>query len=134
MTWNVLNTLGLCIFTAGPGKLLKMSQVAEVLNAATGWDTSLWELMKLGERTITIKRVVSAGQGISRSDDRLPDRFFDPLEAGALKGRALDREEFEKALELYYGMMGWNSETGVPTPGKLAELGLGWAIPLLPQQ
>jgi len=134
MTWNVLNTLGLCIFTVGPGKLLKMSQVAEALNAATGWDTSLWELMKLGERTITIKRLVSAGQGISRSDDRLPDRFFDPLEAGALKGRALDREEFEKALELYYGMMGWNSETGVPTPGKLAELGLGWAIPLLPQQ
>ena len=134
MTWNVFNTLGLCIFTVGPGKLLKMSQVAEAMQAATGWDTSLWEIMKLGERTITIKRAVSVREGISRKDDRLPDRFFDPLEGGLLKGKALDRSEFEKALDLYYDMMGWSRETGVPTAGKLVELGLGWVNRSLGQE
>lgn len=133
MTWNVFNTLGLCIFTAGPYKLLKMSQVAEAIQAATGWNTNLWEIMKLGERTITIKRAVSVREGISRKDDRLPDRFFEPLEGGLLKGRALDREEFERALDLYYDAFGWNRETGIPTPGKLVELGLGWANEILGQ-
>ncbi len=131
MTWNVFNTLGLCIFTAGPGKLLKMSQVAEVLGAATGWDTNLWEVMKLGERTITLKRAVSVRQGISRADDALPERMFEPLEGGLLEGKALDRAEFERAVEQYYGALGWDTRTGIPTSGKLTELGLSWAIPLL---
>jgi aldehyde:ferredoxin oxidoreductase len=124
-TWNLFNTLGLCIFTAGPGKLMKMHQVAEALGAATGWDTRLWEIMKLGERTVTLKRCVSVRQGATRADDRLPDRFFEPLEGGLLKGRALDRTEFARALDLYYDMHGWD-RNGIPTPGKLTELGLGW--------
>jgi aldehyde:ferredoxin oxidoreductase len=124
-TWNLFNTLGLCIFTCGPGKLMKMHQVAEALAAATGWDARLFEIMKLGERTVTLKRCVSVCQGASRADDRLPDRFFEPLEGGRLQGRALDRSEFERSLDLYYDMHGWD-RNGIPTPGKLVELGLGW--------
>jgi aldehyde:ferredoxin oxidoreductase len=124
-TWNLFNTLGLCIFTAGPGKLMKMHQVADAVEAATGWDTRLWEIMKLGERTVTLKRCVSVRQGASRKDDRLPDRFFEPLEGGLLKGRTLDRSEFETSLDLYYDMHGWD-RNGIPTPGKLVELGIGW--------
>ena len=124
-TWNLFNTLGLCIFTAGPGKLMKMHHVAEAVAAATGWDTRLWEIMKLGERTVTLKRCVSARQGATRTDDRLPERFFEPLEGGLLKGRALDRKEFERSLDLYYDMHGWD-RNGIPTSGKLVELGLGW--------
>lgn len=134
MTWNVFNTLGLCIFTVGPGKLIKMSQVPEAIQAVTGWDTNLWEIMKLGERTITIKRTVSIMEGISRNDDCLPDRFFKPLEGGFLKGKSLDRQEFEKALDLYYDIMGWDRRAGIPTPGKLVELGLGWVNKLLGQE
>jgi aldehyde:ferredoxin oxidoreductase len=90
--------------------------------------------MKLGERTITLKRTVSVREGISRKDDRLPDRFFEPLEGGRLEGKALERRELESALDLYYDMMGWDRQTGVPTRGKLAELGLGWASHLLGQE
>jgi aldehyde:ferredoxin oxidoreductase len=111
-----------------------MNQVAEAIRAATGWDTYLWEIMKLGERTITIKRAVSVREGVSRKNDRLPDRFFEPLEGGLLKGKALDRYEFETALNIYYEIMGWNRETGVPSPGKLVELGLGWVNSLLDQE
>jgi aldehyde:ferredoxin oxidoreductase len=134
MTWNVMNTLGMCVFTAGPYKLLKMDGLAKAMQAATGWDTSLWEIMKLGERSITIKRAISCREGISRKDDCLPDRFFEPLENGLLKGRALDRKEFEKALDLYYDMMGWDRKTTVPTPGKLVELDLGWVNKVLGQE
>jgi aldehyde:ferredoxin oxidoreductase len=36
-----------------------------------------------------------------------------------------DRMEIEKAIDLYYEMAGWDKD-GVPTRGKLAELGLEW--------
>jgi aldehyde:ferredoxin oxidoreductase len=55
------------------------------------------------------------------------------LEGGLLKGKALDRNEFETALDMYYDMMGWSRKTGVPRPGKLVELGLGWINPILNQ-
>ncbi|UCE53717.1 MAG: aldehyde ferredoxin oxidoreductase family protein [Desulfobacterales bacterium] len=134
LTWNVFNTLGLCIFTAGPGKLLKMNQVAQAVEAATGWNVTLWEIMKLAERTVTLKRAVSVLHGITRKDDCLPDRFFQPLEGGLLKGMALEQEVFEKSLDLYYDMRGWDRNTGIPTAGKLVELGLGWVNKLLGQQ
>lgn len=129
-TWNLFNTLGLCIFTAGPGKLMKMNQVAEVLRAATSWNVYMWELMKLAERTVTLKRCVTVRQGGSRKDDRLPERMFQPLEGGPLKGNALDREQFERCLDLYYDMHGWD-RNGIPNSGKLVELGLGWVDDLL---
>ena len=66
--WNLFNTLGLRIFTAGPGNLMKMRHVAEAVAAATGWTTNLWEIMKLAERTVTIKRTVSVREGVTRAD------------------------------------------------------------------
>ena len=47
---------------------------------------------------------------------------------------ALDRREFQNGLDLYYEMMGWDRETGVPTRGKLVELGLGWVNHVLGQE
>jgi aldehyde:ferredoxin oxidoreductase len=51
------------------------------------------------------------------ADDNLPDRFFSPTPRGALK---------DKAIHMFYGMMGWDRETGLPTPEKLQTLGIGW--------
>jgi aldehyde:ferredoxin oxidoreductase len=35
----------------------------------------------------------------------------------------VNKEEFEAAKKLYYGMMGWDNHA-IPAPTKLAELGL----------
>jgi len=45
------------------------------------------------------------------------------MKNGAQKGTAINKNEFKKGLEIYYEMMGWNKD-GVPTLGKLAELGI----------
>jgi hypothetical protein len=34
-------------------------------------------------------------------------------------------------MQLWYGMAGWD-EKGIPTPGKLHELDVAWAIDYLP--
>jgi aldehyde:ferredoxin oxidoreductase len=88
---------------------------------------SLFELMKVGERANTMARIFNTREGFSSFDDTLPHRMFEPLQAGALKGKGLDRYEFKRAVQLYYEMAGWD-EQGVPTPGKLAELGLMWLL------
>ncbi|MDH5741795.1 MAG: aldehyde ferredoxin oxidoreductase C-terminal domain-containing protein, partial [Nitrospira sp.] len=61
-----------------------------------------------------------------RSDDELPERFFQPLVSGSRSGAKISRDKFDDAVTLYYSMMGWNVETGVPTGKKLEELGLNW--------
>jgi aldehyde:ferredoxin oxidoreductase len=122
--YSVLNSLCLCFFTAGPARLYRLNHMVEMVNAATGWETSLYELMMLGERTTTLARVFNAREGFGREEDMLPDRLFEPLETGPLTGTKLDRDEFTKALELYYEMMGWDVATGVPREAKLYHLNI----------
>ena len=122
-TWNLFNSLSLCVFVAGPGKLFSMNDVVDIVKACTGWETSLYELMKTGERTVNLARLFNTREGLDRKADTLPDRFFMPLESGPLQGNALKKEDFEKALDLYYGMMGWD-EMGSPRESTLVALGI----------
>ena len=54
--------------------------------------------------------------------------LYEPLEAGTPQEKRIDREEFAGGLKLYYEAMGWDAETGIPTDGRLAYLGLEWLI------
>ena len=122
--YSLLNTLCLCYFTAGPARLFSLKQVVEMVQSATGWETSLFELMLVGERTTTLARMFLAREGFKREDDMLPDRLFQPLESGLLKGIKLDRGKFEKALDYYYEMMGWDIDTGMPRDARLYQLNI----------
>jgi aldehyde:ferredoxin oxidoreductase len=123
--YNMFNSIGLCIFTAVPFGPLPPNALVDYVNAATGWETSLWELMKVGERHSNMARIFNLREGFTAEDDRLPNRFFQSLEGGALEGKRIDPSEFKQAVRTYYQMMGWN-EGGVPLESKLAELELDW--------
>jgi aldehyde:ferredoxin oxidoreductase len=58
----------------------------------------------------------------------LPDRLYEPLEAGTEREKKISREQFADALRLYYEALGWDPETGIPTDGRLAFLGLDWLV------
>jgi aldehyde:ferredoxin oxidoreductase len=55
--------------------------------------------------------------------------MFEPVKAGPKTGKVIDPEEIQAAIDMYYAMMGWDSQ-GVPTPAKLVELGLTEFIPI----
>jgi aldehyde:ferredoxin oxidoreductase len=102
-----------------------MGLIVEMIEAATGWKTSLWELLKAGERANTLYRLFNHRHGMTSVQDALPALFFRPFADGPLAGEpGLDPDEFREAVHLYYSMAGWHPETGIPTAGKLAELGL----------
>jgi len=120
--WRVLgNCLLLCDFV--PWDYI---QKIEIVRAATGWNTTAWELMKIGEKVTTMARIFNIREGFKKEDDWLPERFFHPTTSGPLSNTAVEAEKLEKARSIYYEMMGWD-ENGVPTETKLEELDIGWA-------
>ncbi len=129
--WRVLiNSLGLCIFLP-----YDFHRVRDIVNTVTGWNTSLWELLKVGERGHVLARAFNAREGLNVEEDRLPRRFFEPLGAGtlSLEGVAIDKERFKEALNTYYRMAGWDPATGIPTRERLEELDIGWVAEELAQ-
>ncbi len=109
-----------------------IAERVELVNAAVGWDVSAVELFKVGERALNLARVFNLREGLTAEDDCLPERSYGPTANGALADGGIDREELQEAVHLFYGMMGWDPETGAPTEGTLEELGIGWAIGHLP--
>ena len=123
--WNLYNSVGMCDFVGIPIGALKLHQLADFVNAATGWDMTMWELLKVGERANTMSRLFNLREGFTEKDDQLPQRMFEPLEKGKLTGVSLNEKEFKHALTLYYQMAGWGDK-GQPSEAKLTELGLNW--------
>ncbi len=126
LTSVLWNSVGACFFVYSPRGFFPLEQAVQLIRAITGWDTSLFELLKASERVINLARSFNLREGLTRADDTLPTRFFQPLEGGRLQGKSIRPEDFERAVTLYYQMRGWNPVSGLPSAGKLVELGLEW--------
>ena len=95
--------------------------LARILSAATGIDYTVSSLQKIGERIWNLERLYNIREGIDGAQDTLPARFLEePLGEGPSSGRVVD---LEKMLGDYYQARGWDEE-GIPTSGKLEDLGL----------
>lgn len=118
--------LGVCVFGFAARSVTPLNKLLEMVEAITGWDTSLWELLKAGERINNMARMFNCREGFGPEDDSLPARLTQPLASGPYSGHlSIDALEFREAVDLYYDMAGWDSQ-GRPTRGKLLELGLNW--------
>ena len=106
-----------------------MRRVRDVTQALTGWRIREKPLLRVAERAMTMARAFNLREGLTVADDVLPPRMNDePLHAGDCDGWTIDPEQLAQARSLYYGMMGWDEETGVPKAWKLHELDIGWVI------
>jgi aldehyde:ferredoxin oxidoreductase len=123
---SCVDALCVCKFVYGPAwQLFDTTQFVDAVRAITGWNVSLWEMMKVGERRLNLLRAFNAREGAGIEADVMPPKLSIPLQGGATDGVAVPVEEFETARALYYQMVGWDQE-GKPTRAKLEELGLGW--------
>jgi aldehyde:ferredoxin oxidoreductase len=130
--WNSLEkTVGFCFFGPAPRSFILPEDVLNAINVATGWNMDMAEALSVGERGTNLARLFNAREGFSRKDDTLPERLFQGLENGALKGQSMPRQDFEQALTRLYTLKGWDSETGTPSRQRLEELSLGWAADII---
>jgi aldehyde:ferredoxin oxidoreductase len=128
MAWNLQlsyaasDCLIACLFGSF-GVTLK--DYAEAVSALTGWDFSEEELKKVAERAWNMTRLFNVREGFTREHDTLPQRIFkEASTAGASKGQKMDRDSFERMLDEYYDLVGWDRRTGIPTEEKLVSLGI----------
>ncbi len=124
--YSALDTLCVCQFVFGPAwHLYGPGHLVEAVRAVTGWNVSLWELMKVGERRLNLLRAFNAREGVGAEADTVPPKLLIPLKGGKSDGVAVTAGEVEAAKALYYRMAGWD-ENGRPTRARLEELALGW--------
>jgi len=115
------NCLSVCTFPPW-----SFTEYRDLVQAVTGWDVSMHELVQVAERTLALARIFNLREGFTREDDWLPPRFFQPQTSGALSETSVDPDELRKAVDTYYEMMGWDMD-GAPTEGTLYRLSIGWA-------
>ena len=125
--WALCSCVGVCHLATAPGNAVGITLVVNAMRALTGWDTSLWELVKVGERAKALARVFNCREGFTPKDDKLPRRLHEAFTKGPLAGVRVEPETFQRALRLYHQMEGWDPDTGWPTFAKLAELDIEWA-------
>jgi len=124
--YSALDSISVCMFVFGSAwQLYGPSHLVEAVRGVTGWNVSLWELLKVGERRLNLMRAFNAREGAGTEVDTVPPKLLVPLQGGASDGVAVTAEEVETAKVLYYQMAGWD-ENGRPTRAKLEELALGW--------
>lgn len=95
----------------------------DAINYATGWDLSVAEVERIGERVYNLERLINVERGIADAEtDTLPYRVMQvPIPEGPSEGMHCPPEELDAMLHEYYEFRGWD-ENGVPTEEKLAEL------------
>lgn len=123
--WGLNNCLGICNFVSVPIHAMTFDKLVDAVKAITGWDTSLYELLKVSERSNVMARVFNNREGFGPKDDRLIRRWHEEMPSGPLKGKKIDPQSLRRALDLYYELSGWD-RNGSPTAGKLVELDLDW--------
>ena len=122
----IRDTLIVCWYTVSWPPIFWMEDFAKILPLATGEKhfSKVENLTEIAERQVTLKRLFNAREGITKKDDRLPDRFTkDPMPHGPGKGQTVD---LEPMLRDYYTLRGWDLETGLPTENTLKRLSLEW--------
>ncbi|MBM3166698.1 MAG: aldehyde ferredoxin oxidoreductase family protein [Chloroflexi bacterium] len=121
---TMFDAMGTCKFM---GMALAAQDWADMIGNCVGWDYTVNDFRKTGERIYNLARAFSVREGCTRADDSLPKRLYeDPLPEGAAEGHKV--EKMDEMLDAYYEFRGWDKKTAKPTPEKLKELGLDFVI------
>jgi aldehyde:ferredoxin oxidoreductase len=124
--WGINNLLSLCNFASVPAGLT-FDKVVDAVQAITGWNTSLYEIVRAVDRSLVMARMFNVREGVGPEEDRIIRRWHEAFPSGPLQGRKIDRDKFQEMLQLYYQMSGWD-EAGRPLPAKLVELNLEYLM------
>ena len=113
----VIDSMGHCLFTSFA---MGAQEYTDLLNAATGTNHSVEEVLEIGDRIYNIERMFNKAAGMKPEDDRLPKRLLEePIANGPSKGMV---SQLPLTLPQYYEARGWVN--AFPTDETLKKLGL----------
>ena len=128
LLYAVTDSLGTCkfqtVFLAVHAP--NWEEFSKLIYLVSGIQYTTSQLMEIGERIYTIERMFNNREGFSREDDALPERYFKeatPIGLPRVRDRKINKEKFEKMLDEYYTLHGWD-DNGVPTIETIQKLGI----------
>ncbi len=125
---SVVDMMGLCCFITCwlHYELPGLEEITRLFNAATGKNLTAGEIMKTGQRIHNLEKAFNTlHAGFQRQDDYPPRRLMDePIKSGPFKGEMLEQNHWDKMLDEYYNLHGWDPETGLQTRSGLEGLGM----------
>jgi aldehyde:ferredoxin oxidoreductase len=118
---RIMDASGMCMlqWTSAP-----QMDMAKIISAAWGWEVSMQDLMKTGERISHIRQAFNAREGIDPQSRKIsPGRPIGnpPLRSGPTANVTVDAEGMRVK---YFEGMGWDLKTGKPSRERLMALGL----------
>jgi aldehyde:ferredoxin oxidoreductase len=107
---QVINSLGMCWYFC---KFQKYPLI-EAIQSVVGWDITIEELLKTGQRIQSLRQAFTLREGIDIAKNEIPERAV-----------GIDYKEEYKG---YCEKMGWNPDNGYPLKDTLSDLGLDFVI------
>lgn len=122
------NCLGLCHYNTAyfDPNLPGLPELAELYSAATGWETTADDLKRLTMKQVNLEKALNLRfTDFDRKDDMPTKRDLEePIKTGNLAGWRMDEAKYNKMLDDYYDLHGWDRETSFPTRQALIDLDL----------
>jgi len=117
---HAMNCAGMCSFMYA---CISANAIPEFMSAVTGWDMTIDELLRTGERISNLRQAFNIREGLNPLQFKVPDRLLGrpPQKEGPLAGVTVDEETLIKD---YLAVMDWNPKTAKLSKKKLQELGL----------
>jgi len=106
-------------------------KIQQIIAGVTGWELSMAELEKVGERALDMARAFNALEGHTAADDQTAPRFTTGFTFGPREGEHLDADELKQHLADHYEKLSWDPQRGVPTRERLAQLDIEWVADAL---
>jgi aldehyde:ferredoxin oxidoreductase len=128
----VLDMTGTCLYNNGllswetEASEKAAHHFAELASSLTGMDLDVDRLMRIGVQVHNLEKAFNTLHGgFTRRDDYPPRRYWtEPVKSGPYAGERIDHEAWERMLDDYYSLHGWDKETGLQTRQNLEALGL----------
>jgi len=122
---TLTDCLELCKYnTEFQGEAINIEDIAGLFSLATGVEMDEKAITIVAERIYAVEKAFLVREGMSRKDDALNGKWgSEPIVGGPSAGERIDAEKFNKLLDEYYQLRGWDS-MGIPTASSLSALGL----------
>jgi aldehyde:ferredoxin oxidoreductase len=116
----VSDSLGVCRFMAvfSSPHAPQYKEFSDLISLAFGLKISEEDLKTAGERICTLERRMLNLWGMDRKNDELPTRYFEPIPEGPAKGHSIDQREFDRMLDEYYALHGWDQDGRTTEEGR----------------
>lgn len=127
MKTGILKFMKDCVGTCGlvTWQIAGMNEILrDSLNAVTGWDLTVEDLLAVGERVMQAERAFNIRHGLTPADDHnISPRLLEAPKDGKAAGKALG-DYIHGMIDKYYDLMGWDKYTGKPFKATLKKFGL----------